>query len=201
MRRSRSLPDGRRQPTTAAALGAAAVLLMLALSGCTLGVSAVEGPGGEINRGRTPLIEAADREDAPPATGDDVDEQPLDLADLDGSPTVVNFWASWCGPCAREIPELVEIAAEYDGRVDVVGVNVKDSRTNARSFERDQAVTYPSFFDPSAQLAARFGGIAPNALPSTILLDGEHRVAVRLFGAVTAVQLRGYLDELLEEQT
>lgn len=178
---------------------AAAVVLLLAAAGCTLGIGEVEGPGGSINGQLVPLIEPDDREPAPDVAGETLQGDPLALADFEGMPVLVNFWGSWCGPCAREIPELVQIAEEYDDRVQLLGVNARDSLANARSFERDQGVTYPSLFDPPAAIAARFGGIAPAAFPSTLLLDAEHRVAVRLFGAVTAPQLRGYLDDLLAE--
>jgi thiol-disulfide isomerase/thioredoxin len=123
------------------------------------------------------------------------------LADhLGDRPLVVNFWASWCGPCVAEAPELRNVALGYaDAGVRVVGVNVKDSLVNARRFESDLGIPFPSWADPSSEIAAAFGGIGPAALPSTLILDAERRVAVRLFGAVTFTQLRGYLDPLLLE--
>ena len=189
----------RRGRQRASTLALSAALVAVLAAGCTLGLGEVEPPGGSVLDVLVPLIEPDEREAAPEVVGETIHEQELALADVAGTPVVVNFWASWCGPCAREIPELVEIAAEYDGQVQLIGVNVQDHRTNAASFERDQSVTYPSWFDPSATIAAAFGGIAPEALPSTLLLDAEHRVAVRLFGAVTAPQLRGYLDDILAE--
>ncbi len=171
-------------------------LLVLLLGACSLGTPEGGRPGGAINIESVPLIDAVDREAAPDVCGDVVDGGLLCLADYAGTPLLVNFWASWCGPCAREIPELVDVAANYEGRLQLVGVNVQDSIANARSFERDQGVTYPSLFDPGATIAAGFGGIAPAALPSTILLDADHRVAVRLFGAVSRAQLDPYLKEL-----
>jgi hypothetical protein len=74
---------------------------------------------------------------------------------------------------------------------------VKDDVANARTFERDFGITYPSWQDPAAAIAASFGGIGPAALPSTILLDRDHRVAVRLFGAVSGARLAPYLEELV----
>jgi thiol-disulfide isomerase/thioredoxin len=181
---------------------AAVVLLAFAVlaSGCTLGVGENTPGGGAINIETVPLIPIADRPDAPDVCGETLQDDALCLADLEGSPTLVNFWASWCGPCAREVPELVTIADIYDGRANLVGVNVEDTKVNARSFERDQQVNYPSWFDRGAVIAASFGGVAPEALPSTIILDAEHRVAVRLFGAVSASTLQPYLDALMVEQ-
>ncbi len=181
-----------RLPTHLAGLA----LLVVILNACTLGVAENDPGGGAINIDTVPLIDESDREAAPDVCGETIAGDELCLADLPQTPILVNFWASWCGPCAREVPELVALADDYDGRVEVVGVNESDTRVNARSFERDQGVDYPSWFDKGAVIASQFGGIAPTALPSTILLDGEHRIAVRLLGSVSRAQLQPYLDQL-----
>ncbi len=178
---------------------AVAAALLGLLAGCTLGVAENEAGGGALGVEAFPLIAAADRDDAPEVCGSTTDEEDLCLADLAGTPVLLNFWGSWCGPCAREIPDLVAIEERYRGQVAVIGVNEQDTLVNARSFERDQGVTYPSWFDDGAVIAAAFGGIAPEALPSTILLDADHRIAVRLFGLRTEAEFRSYLDDLLAE--
>jgi thiol-disulfide isomerase/thioredoxin len=146
------------------------------------------------------LVSAQDRQPAPEVVADTLDGETLALSDVEGGPVLVNFWASWCGPCIQEAPALRAVHDTYAAQgVQVLGVNVRDTPTNARQFERDLEIPYPSWHDPSAQIAARFGGIGPAGLPSTIILDADHRVAVRLVGAVTFDQLQGYLDPLLEE--
>jgi thiol-disulfide isomerase/thioredoxin len=143
------------------------------------------------------FIPEGEREAAPVVEGTTLEGDTLALADLDG-PVLVNFWASWCGPCAREAPHLQAVHQAYGPRgLHVVGVDVKDDVANARTFERDFGITYPSWQDPAAAIAASFGGIGPAALPSTILLDRDHRVAVRLFGAVSGARLAPYLEELV----
>jgi thiol-disulfide isomerase/thioredoxin len=171
-----------------------AVALTAACSGSAQGAATdgfVAGDGSAV-------IPVAAREPAPDVAATTLEGDELELADLPG-PVVVNFWASWCGPCVREAPALRNVAKAYDGRVSFVGVNVKDQQAAARNFEHDFAVGYPSWHDEAASIAASFGGIGPAALPSTLVLDSEHRVAVRLFGAVTEPQLSGHLDALLGE--
>lgn len=177
----------------------AVLVLALGLAACSSGSQ--ESAAGRYVEGSGATTFAPDERDfAPDVTGETLEGESLALADLDG-PVVVNFWASWCGPCVREAPHLAAIAHEYEERgVHLVGVNVKDQVSNALTFERNYDIPYPSWHDEAATIAASFGGIGPAALPSTILLDAEHRVAVRLFGAVSARELTPYLEELLAEQ-
>src|SRR5688572_6738399 len=174
------------------------VVVALLATACS-GTSQASSPGGFIaGDGSAAAIPVEEREPAPDVTGQTLDGETLALADMPG-PVVVNFWASWCGPCAREAPALQRVATAYEGRVSFVGVNVKDRPTAARNFEEDFGVAYPSWEDEAASIAASFGGIGPAALPSTIVLDAEHRVASRLFGAVSEPQLAAQLDRVLEE--
>ena len=143
------------------------------------------------------VIPPDQRRPAPAIAGQGLDGEPLALADYAGTPVVLNFWASWCGPCVTEAPQIQTVADQYAGRVQVLGVNIQDTVPSARTFERDLGIAYPSFFDPSVQIAARFQDFLPTAPPVTLVLDAEHRVAVQHFGAVSAEELRFYLDQVL----
>ncbi|MPZ72423.1 MAG: redoxin domain-containing protein [Nitriliruptorales bacterium] len=178
-------------------LVAAVALLASACSGTS---QAVAPDGFVAGDGSTSTIPKEQREPAPDVTAPTLSGETLRLADLSG-PVVVNFWASWCGPCVTEAPALQRVADEYDGRVTFVGVNVKDEPAAARNFERDFGVRYPSWHDQASSIAASFGGIGPAALPSTIVLDSDHRVASRLFGAVDEPRLAAELDRILEEDS
>ena len=173
------------------------VVIVLLAAGCS---GAAQGAPGDFvaGDGTAATIPVAERQPAPAVEGTTLDGKALALADMPG-PVVVNFWASWCGPCAKEAPALRNVAKAYEGRVSFVGVNVKDQPAAALSFERDFDVQYPSWEDEAAAIAASFGGIGPAALPSTIVLDAEHRVAARLFGAIDEPQLSRELDRVLDE--
>lgn len=136
-------------------------------------------------RGGVCLADPVDRPDAPdearPVLGQDAT---VNLADFAGDVVVANFWASWCGPCRREQPDLNRAAADLAPLgVTFLGVNVADDSTaNALAHESEFAIPYPSIEDPSAQYAASFRGIGPRTMPSTVLVDRRGRVAVSLFG-------------------
>jgi thiol-disulfide isomerase/thioredoxin len=175
----------------------AAVLAVLATA-CSGTSQAAPDQGFILGDGSATVVPVADREAAPAVEGVTLDGEQLALADMDG-PVVVNFWASWCGPCDKEAPALRRVALAYDGRVRFVGVNLKDQTVAANNFEQTHEIPYPSWDDEAASIAAAFGGIGPAALPSTIVLDAEHRVAVRLFGAVDEPRLSAHLDAVLDE--
>lgn len=80
------------------------------------------------------------------------------LAELRGTPVVVNQWASWCGPCRYEFPFFQRLAKRYDGRVAFLGVDSQDSRSNAASFLKKFPVPYPHFEDGDTSIARTFGG-------------------------------------------
>lgn len=169
----------------------------LALAACTPGSSQEQRIDGFVSARGGSFIELDQREPAPDVRAETLDGDMLALEDLEG-PVLVNFWASWCAPCADEAPHLQAVHQAYGQELHVVGVNVRDNRPNALTFERDFGVTYPSWYDKAGSIAAAFGGIGPAGLPSTILLDDDHRVAVRLFGAVSGARLAPYLRELAE---
>jgi cytochrome c biogenesis protein CcmG/thiol:disulfide interchange protein DsbE len=108
----------------------------------------------------------------------------VSLEDLRGRTVVLNFWASWCGPCATEAPVLEEVAEGYRPGADVVilGVDVEDLRDDALGFIADNEITYPSLRD--GQDKARQAFQVP-ALPESFIIDPKGRIALKIAGAVT----------------
>lgn len=154
-----------------------------------------------VRRGLTvPVTEA--REAAPTARvavlGEDGRE--LGVPDFAGRWLVVNFWASWCAPCRTEQPELNDAhAALREDGVAFLGVDIQDSEANGLGHVREFEVAYPSLFDPSNAYAAEYRGVGPRAIPSTIVIDPEGRVAARLFGETTAEELTQLLAFLRDD--
>jgi cytochrome c biogenesis protein CcmG/thiol:disulfide interchange protein DsbE len=85
---------------------------------------------------------------APEIRGTALDGSTVDLASLRGKPVVINFWASWCGPCQQEMPLLAQKAKEHqDSGLEIVGVLSDDTADNGRAFETKYGATWPSVFD------------------------------------------------------
>jgi cytochrome c biogenesis protein CcmG/thiol:disulfide interchange protein DsbE len=116
----------------------------------------------------------------------------LSTRSLRGRPTVLNFWATWCGPCKREAGVLRRAAAERQGRVAFVGVDVHDATSDARQFLRRHEITYTVVRGNDAAISA-YGVIG---LPETIYLDGRGHVVARTVGEVTARALAFNLARL-----
>lgn len=124
----------------------------------------------------------------PPAT--------LRLADLAGKPAFIDVWASWCVPCREEAPMLARLWRRYRAQVHFLGVDVQDSRADARRFTRRYRLGYPNIFDPKAGLAARLGFFG---LPTAYLVDGHGRIAARLVGRQQERTLESGLEALVRE--
>lgn len=119
----------------------------------------------------------------------------LALTDLRGEVVVLNFWASWCGPCRVEHPALVRASERYgEDSVRVVGIVYQDSPENARRFMRQLGGDWPSLLDPATRTAIDFGVYG---VPETYFLDREGRVAYKHTGPVTWELVSAKVDSLL----
>jgi thiol-disulfide isomerase/thioredoxin len=121
-----------------------------------------------------------------------------DPASYAGKVLVVNFWGAWCGPCVGEAPELVATYKDTkDTGVVFLGIDVRDELDNARAFA-SQNLSYPSIFDPSSKLALSFA-VQPNAVPVTIVLDRQGRIAAVARAAVVQSELEPVVADLAAE--
>jgi cytochrome c biogenesis protein CcmG, thiol:disulfide interchange protein DsbE len=97
-----------------------------------------------------------------------IDGKPLNLADSRGKVVFLNFWATWCGPCRLEIPDLVDLQKRYSDRLQVIGLNVDDDDVaEIQKYVDENGIDYPVAIAP-AELRAQFGGIP--ALPTSFVV-------------------------------
>ncbi|TYB48741.1 TlpA family protein disulfide reductase [Actinomadura chibensis] len=190
--------------TPARAAVAAAALCGL-LAGCAGTSASGDGQGSDTRfvsgDGNVTEYKAAGRKAVQDVGGDALDGRPVKLADLKGKVVVVNFWASWCAPCRGEAPSLEQVYSENKAKgVEFLGVNFKDSKANAQAFERKLKVTYPSLFDADGQVTLAFRAVPPNAIPSTLVLDRQGRVAARIIGSTTYSKLNPLVAKALAEK-
>ena len=149
-------------------------------------------------------LAAGERPEAPgftlPLLKDDPDLGPagteIGLADLEGRPVVLNFWASWCDPCRAEAPILEEVWRNYRDRgVVVLGIDTQDLSENAIAFLDETGTTYPSVRDGSSRTEEDYEA---TGVPETFLIDQEGRIALRFVGQVTAAeQITTALDQVM----
>ncbi len=115
-----------------------------------------------------------------------------------GQVVVLNFWATWCAPCRKEMPLLEKLHREYQDRgVVVIAVSVDAKATEARiaPFVQEHGLTFPVWKGARLSQVEEFSG--EQALPATVLLDRQGRIRERWVGVVREAELRARLDELL----
>lgn len=116
----------------------------------------------------------------------------IDLAGAPGTPTVLNVWASWCGPCAAELPHLQKLHDRAGDKVQVLGVDILDSRDQALPFAAATGMTFPSLFDAKGELQQWSGIPGP---PFTLLIDADGTIVHRKIGQVASYdELRGLVE-------
>ncbi|MFI1105409.1 TlpA family protein disulfide reductase [Streptomyces melanogenes] len=199
---SPALPRRRAFLLVTAVAATGALTLTSCGSGGTSGGSGdtkfVTGTGG------ISTVAKSGRHAAPKLSGETVDGKQLDVADLKGKVVVLNVWGSWCAPCRAEAPYLSKVAKETRSQgVEFVGINTRDTdKGPAVAFEKQFEADYPSLYDPIGKLILRFpkGSLNPQAIPSTIVLDRDGKIAARALMALDDKKLHQMIDPLIAEK-
>ncbi len=193
-----------------AALAAAVLVLVLcALAGCSTGSDAVVqggtfqfvSPGGKTDIFYDP---PGDRGTVGDLSGPDLmtEGKTTSLDEFAGKVVVLNLWGQWCGPCRGEAGDLEQVyEATKDQGVAFLGINVRDTeRDKAQDFVTARRVGYPSIYDPALRTLIAFGGNFPTTvIPTTLVLDREHRVAAVFLRALLAQDLQPVVERVAKE--
>lgn len=199
-----------RKRAIGAVLAAAAIALPLA--GCSQDADNAQNavatggnfefitPGGEkvIN------YEESERKPLRTFSGEDVrdTDKTISLEDFEGEIVVLNSWGQWCAPCRAEADDLQEVHSELQKRQigTVLGINVRDYNPQvSNDFLEDNGLKYPSIYDPPFKTAAALGGVPTSVVPTTIVLDKQHRPATVFLRSITAQDVMDVVDKLEKE--
>lgn len=192
---------GHRRPLVRVLAAAVAVLAVAGCSSASAGGDTNEGTGYVAGDGSTVVLPQGERQAAPELAGTTLDGGTWSSANAAGDIVVANVWASWCAPCRAEAPVLERVhKANADAGVQFVGIDTRDSEAAARAFVTRYGITYPNLVDTDGQLQLRFRDtLPPQAIPSTVFIDKQGRVAARILGEADAARLQGIIDTLQQE--
>ena len=181
----------------------------MASTACSTGTDAVAqggtfdfvSPGGKTEIYYDP---AGDRGSIGDLSGPDlmVDGKTTSLSDFEGKVVVINLWGQWCGPCRGEADDLEKVyEATKDSGVAFLGINVRDGQKDkAQDFVIDNKVGYPSIYDPAMRTLIALGGNFPTSvIPTTLVLDRQHRVAAVYLRELLAEDLQPTVERLAGE--
>lgn len=195
--------------TKALAAACAAAMTFSALTACAPTNSgetfSFHSPGGQVEI----FYDEEERAPLEDFSGDSLMEPgtEISLSDFEGQIVVLNAWGQWCAPCRAEVDDLEEVQQHLSQPGEngqpagtVLGINVRDPQPEiARDFVRDNGVTYPSIYDPPFRTAGGLGGIPTSVIPTTVVLDKQHRPAAVFLREISAQDVIDVTDRLAAE--
>jgi peroxiredoxin len=125
----------------------------------------------------------------------DLSGKKVRLSDLKGKVVILDFWATWCGPCRMEIPDLVKLQSKYGAKgLTIVGLTVTSPEKDVRSFAQAQGMNYPVLLDAD-DLTNRYGGIV--GIPTTFVVDRQGRITQKFIGVMSTQTFEEAIQPLL----
>jgi thiol-disulfide isomerase/thioredoxin len=180
------------------------VLSCLLLSACATPNASIQNSdeaGFISGDGTATFLKIEDRKSAPELIALDFNGKEIDLKNYKNKVVVLNVWGSWCGPCRKEAKELQELYVKNkNSGVEFIGINIRDSKVSAEKFITNFGITYPNIFDRDGVKLLGFKDTLPaNAIPSTVLVDKNGKVAARQLGPIERALIQGFISSLVDE--
>lgn len=120
---------------------------------------------------------------APDFTGELMDGTSITLSELQGKPVIINFWATWCGPCVKEMPAFERLKDDFGDKIGIIAVNCGDDAGTVKDFVEENGYTFPVVLDEEYSISMLY---PTNSIPYTVVLDAEGKVAHISTGALDA---------------
>ena len=174
---------------------AIALASLLLLTGCSNGGASKAQESFIAGSGSVTKIKAGNRIAAPAISGMSLSGKNFTFTP--GKVSVVNVWASWCSPCRAEEPTLSALSRTFPD-VQFIGILTRDNPVNAEAFARKRGTPYPTLIDDSI-LIGFSKSLPANAIPTTVVIDRQGKVAARISGAVTVASLTQLIEEVSAE--
>lgn len=185
---------------------AAALVAMLILASCArTGADEQTRSAGQVGYPDVPRnltrVPPDQRKELPSVSGPALgSNQTISTQDYRGKVVVINVWGSWCPPCRKEAPDLQAASVETKDVAQFVGITSKDyDPAPAEAFVRSFKITYPSIYDPTGKVLLAFAGdLPPSAIPSTMIIDQQGRLAVRVLSEVSKITLVDMINDVAD---
>ncbi len=178
------------------------VLILSALFAMLFFCLAIYYPKLQEGYGNSPAQSAAGEQERISATNFtvyDAEGVSVKLSDFAGKPTVVNFWATWCGYCVQELPAFDKLFQEYRNKINFVMLDLPDgmreTQNGALEYAEKQGFSFPIYFDTDGSAANAY---SVTGIPMTLLVDQQGNLYQIHIGAMSEQTLREYLEALLE---
>jgi len=172
------------------------LVVCVLLAGCGGDTDSPPTPSPASPGAQTSTSYEEDPQPVPDTSLTTLDEGSVDLAASKGQVLLVNFWATWCAPCRKEIPDLIELHEEFGDDLVVVGVSLdKEPPDVVRSFVEEQNINYPIVHDPEGKVEAQFGGTY--GIPTTFLVNPDGEIVRRIVGIFPTEELRPELESMI----
>ena len=120
---------------------------------------------------------------APDFTGELIDCTSITLSELQGKPVIINFWATWCGPCVKEMPAFERLKDDFGDKIGIIAVNCGDDAGTVKDFMEENGYTFPVVLDEEYSISMLY---PTNSIPYTVVVDAEGKVTHISTGALDA---------------
>lgn len=150
------------------------------------------------NPASEPQIHSEKLEIAPDFSVEDEEGNEVKLSDFKGKPVILNFWATWCGPCKTELPGFDALNAEYSDKIQFMMINlvdgIRETVDGTKLFVKENGYSFPLFFDISGEASNAYGTYS---IPVTVLINRDGNIVKTRVGTIHENLLRKYINELL----